>query len=128
MVRAAVLPAVGAPLEIAEIDLPDPGPGQVRIRLAAAGVCHSDLSLSNGTMRVPVPAVLGHEGAGTVVAVGRASPMSHPATRSSSTGRRPAAPATPAHWARSGSAPTRSTAPPTSTPIAAPTAATSTPA
>ncbi|WP_327405201.1 Zn-dependent alcohol dehydrogenase [Streptomyces sp. NBC_01288] len=70
MVRAAVLPAVGAPLEIAEIDLPDPGPGQVRIRLAAAGVCHSDLSLSDGTMRVPVPAVLGHEGAGTVVAVG----------------------------------------------------------
>ncbi|MGW3310462.1 Zn-dependent alcohol dehydrogenase [Streptomyces sp. NPDC001073] len=70
MVRAAVLPAVGAPLEIAEIDLPDPGPGQVRIRLAAAGVCHSDLSLSNGTMRVPVPAVLGHEGAGTVVSVG----------------------------------------------------------
>ncbi|MFJ9350125.1 Zn-dependent alcohol dehydrogenase [Streptomyces sp. NPDC101237] len=69
-VRAAVLPAVGAPLTVTEIDLPDPGPGQVRIRLAAAGVCHSDLSLSDGTMRVPVPAVLGHEGAGTVVAVG----------------------------------------------------------
>ncbi|MFC9280399.1 Zn-dependent alcohol dehydrogenase [Streptomyces collinus] len=69
-VRAAVLPAVGAPLEITEIDLPEPGPGQVRVRLAAAGVCHSDLSLSNGTMRVPVPAVLGHEGAGTVVSVG----------------------------------------------------------
>jgi S-(hydroxymethyl)glutathione dehydrogenase/alcohol dehydrogenase len=61
---------VGAPLEIAEIDLPEPGPGQVRVRLAAAGVCHSDLSLSDGTMRVPVPAVLGHEGAGTVVSVG----------------------------------------------------------
>ncbi|MHC3473983.1 Zn-dependent alcohol dehydrogenase [Streptomyces sp. 7R007] len=70
MVRAAVLPAVGAPLEITDIELPDPGPGRVRVRLAAAGVCHSDLSLSNGTMRVPVPAVLGHEGAGTVVAVG----------------------------------------------------------
>lgn len=70
VVRAAVLSAVGAPLEIAEIELPEPGPGQVRVRLAAAGVCHSDLSLSNGTMRVPVPAVLGHEGAGTVVAVG----------------------------------------------------------
>ncbi|MGW7266791.1 Zn-dependent alcohol dehydrogenase [Streptomyces sp. NPDC054842] len=70
MVRAAVLPAVGAPLEITEIELPDPGPGQVRIRLAAAGVCHSDLSLSDGTMRLPVPAVLGHEGAGTVVSVG----------------------------------------------------------
>ncbi|MYR04699.1 alcohol dehydrogenase catalytic domain-containing protein, partial [Streptomyces sp. SID6139] len=69
-VRAAVLPAVGAPLEITGIELPDPGPGQVRVRLAAAGVCHSDLSLSDGTMSVPVPAVLGHEGAGTVVAVG----------------------------------------------------------
>ncbi|MGQ4363905.1 Zn-dependent alcohol dehydrogenase [Streptomyces sp. SAS_272] len=70
MVRAAVLPAVGAPLEVIGIDLPEPGPGQVRVRLAAAGVCHSDLSLSDGTMRVPVPAVLGHEGAGTVVSVG----------------------------------------------------------
>ncbi|MFE6855242.1 zinc-binding dehydrogenase, partial [Streptomyces sp. NPDC057674] len=70
MIRAAVLPAVGSPLEVTGIELPEPGPGQVRIRLAAAGVCHSDLSLTNGTMRVPVPAVLGHEGAGTVVSVG----------------------------------------------------------
>ncbi|MFF2329326.1 MULTISPECIES: Zn-dependent alcohol dehydrogenase [unclassified Streptomyces] len=70
MVRAAVLPAVGAPLEVTDIELPEPGPGQVRVRLAAAGVCHSDLSLTNGTMQVPVPAVLGHEGAGTVVSVG----------------------------------------------------------
>ncbi|MFJ6751123.1 MULTISPECIES: Zn-dependent alcohol dehydrogenase [unclassified Streptomyces] len=70
MVRAAVLPAVNAPLQVTEIDLPEPGPGQVRIRLAAAGVCHSDLSLSNGTLRQPAPAVLGHEGAGTVTAVG----------------------------------------------------------
>jgi S-(hydroxymethyl)glutathione dehydrogenase/alcohol dehydrogenase len=69
-VRAVVLPAIGSPLEITGIDLPDPGPGQVRVRLAAAGVCHSDLSLSDGTIRVPVPAVLGHEGAGTVVSVG----------------------------------------------------------
>ncbi len=51
MIRAAVLPAVGAPLEITGIELPEPGPGRVRIRLAAAGVCHSDLSLTNGTMR-----------------------------------------------------------------------------
>lgn len=70
MVRAAVLTAVSAPLEITSISLPEPGPGQVRVRLAAAGVCHSDLSLSNGTLRQPVPAVLGHEGAGTVVSVG----------------------------------------------------------
>ncbi|WP_031511162.1 Zn-dependent alcohol dehydrogenase [Streptomyces megasporus] len=70
MVRAVVLPAVNAPLEVGEIELPEPGPGRVRVRLAAAGVCHSDLSLSNGTLRQPVPAVLGHEGAGTVTAVG----------------------------------------------------------
>lgn len=69
-VRAAVLPAVGAPLDITDIALPAPGPGRVRVRLAAAGVCHSDLSLSDGTLRQPVPAVLGHEGAGTVVAAG----------------------------------------------------------
>ncbi|MEU9556629.1 Zn-dependent alcohol dehydrogenase [Streptomyces fumanus] len=70
LVRAAVVPATGSPLEITGIELPEPGPGQVRVKLAAAGVCHSDLSLSNGTMRVPLPAVLGHEGAGTVLAVG----------------------------------------------------------
>ncbi|SFD66542.1 Zn-dependent alcohol dehydrogenase [Streptomyces aidingensis] len=69
-VRAAVLPAVGEPLRLTVIELPEPGPGQVRVRLAAAGVCHSDLSLSNGTLAQPVPAVLGHEGAGTVTAVG----------------------------------------------------------
>ncbi|MDT3397500.1 zinc-binding dehydrogenase [Streptomyces sp. B1866] len=70
MTRAVVLPAVGAPLTIDDIDLPAPGPGQVRVRLAAAGVCHSDLSLANGTLRQPAPAVLGHEGAGTVVSLG----------------------------------------------------------
>ncbi|TQF06634.1 Zn-dependent alcohol dehydrogenase [Kitasatospora acidiphila] len=70
MVRAALLTAVGAPLELAEIELPAPGPGQVRVRLAAAGVCHSDLSLANGVLRAPAPVVLGHEGAGTVTAVG----------------------------------------------------------
>ncbi|MEU5182637.1 Zn-dependent alcohol dehydrogenase [Streptomyces longwoodensis] len=69
-VRAAVLPAIGAPLDVTGIELPAPGPGRVRVRLAAAGVCHSDLSLANGTLKVPVPAVLGHEGAGTVLAVG----------------------------------------------------------
>ncbi|MBZ4322647.1 Zn-dependent alcohol dehydrogenase [Streptomyces huiliensis] len=70
MTRAAVLTAVGAPLRVTDIDLPDPRPGQVRVRIAAAGVCHSDLSLANGTLRQPVPAVLGHEGSGTVTAVG----------------------------------------------------------
>lgn len=70
MIRAVVLTAVGAPMTVAGIDLPEPGPGQVRVRLAAAGVCHSDLSLATGILRQPVPAVLGHEGAGIVVSVG----------------------------------------------------------
>jgi len=67
---ALVLRAVDGAAAVEELTLNPAGPHQVRVRLAAAGVCHSDLSLSNGTMRVPVPAVLGHEGAGTVVAVG----------------------------------------------------------
>ncbi|WP_326598136.1 Zn-dependent alcohol dehydrogenase [Streptomyces sp. NBC_01803] len=70
MVQAVLLPAVGAPLELVDIALPEPGPGQVRVKLAAAGVCHSDLSLANGVLRAAAPVVLGHEGAGTVVAVG----------------------------------------------------------
>src|SRR5262245_43138658 len=70
MVKAAVLRERGQPLEVCDIVLPEPGPGQVRVRLAAAGVCHSDLSLANGTLRQALPAVLGHEGAGTVIAVG----------------------------------------------------------
>ncbi|HEY7175468.1 MAG TPA: alcohol dehydrogenase catalytic domain-containing protein [Micromonosporaceae bacterium] len=70
MPQAVVLTDVTAPMRVADIDLPATGPGQVRVRLAAAGVCHSDLSLSNGTLRQPVPAVLGHEGAGTVVEIG----------------------------------------------------------
>jgi S-(hydroxymethyl)glutathione dehydrogenase/alcohol dehydrogenase len=70
VVRAAVLVESGAPLRVADIDLPEAGPGQVRVRIAATGVCHSDLSLARGTLRQPVPAVLGHESAGTVVSVG----------------------------------------------------------
>jgi S-(hydroxymethyl)glutathione dehydrogenase / alcohol dehydrogenase len=69
-VRAAVLREVNGPLRIEQIDLPDPGPGQVRVRLAATGVCHSDLSLANGTLVHKLPVVLGHEGAGQVTAVG----------------------------------------------------------
>lgn len=69
-VKAAVFSARDAQPEIRDIILPDPGPGQVRVRVAAAGVCHSDLSLSNGTLPQMWPAVLGHEGAGTVEAVG----------------------------------------------------------
>ncbi len=56
--------------ELAELHLPTVGPGQVRVRVRAAGVCHSDLSMVNGTIRAPYPLVLGHEAAGEVVEVG----------------------------------------------------------
>ena len=49
MIHAAVLTSVGSPLVIEDIELPPPVAGEVRVRLAAAGVCHSDLSLANGT-------------------------------------------------------------------------------
>ena len=68
--RAALLTEIGAPMRVVDLDLPDPGPGQVRIAIAATGVCHSDLSLARGTLRQPVPAVLGHETAGTIDARG----------------------------------------------------------
>lgn len=48
----------------------EPGPGEVRVAIAAAGLCHSDLSVVDGTIVFPVPVVLGHEGAGVVEAVG----------------------------------------------------------
>ncbi|HVY09319.1 MAG TPA: Zn-dependent alcohol dehydrogenase [Mycobacteriales bacterium] len=70
MVRAAVLADVNGAHEIRDITLRDVGPTDVRVRIAAAGVCHSDLSLANGTLTQTFPVVLGHEGSGTVTAVG----------------------------------------------------------
>ncbi|GAA4724361.1 Zn-dependent alcohol dehydrogenase [Phytohabitans rumicis] len=70
--RAAVLQTVGdEKIEIRDdvIVIP-PGPGEVRIQVRAAGVCHSDLSARDGVLPQPVPAVLGHEAAGDVVEVG----------------------------------------------------------
>ena len=68
--RAAVLRAVGEPLTIETIDIDDPGPGEVRIRTTAAGVCHSDLHFVDGLHHTPLPCVPGHESAGVVEAVG----------------------------------------------------------
>lgn len=55
-----------------ELDVRAPGPTEVSVRMVAAGVCHSDLSVLNGTIPWPAPSVLGHEGAGVVEAVGDA--------------------------------------------------------
>lgn len=61
--------ATSAPA-VEELRLPEVGPGQVRVRIRAAGVCHSDLSMVNGTLRPPHPLVLGHEAAGEIIEVG----------------------------------------------------------
>lgn len=76
--RAAVLKAMGSPLpyaesrpiEIEEIELDPPGAGEVLVRIAAAGLCHSDLSVVNGSRPRPLPMVIGHEAAGVVEEVG----------------------------------------------------------
>ena len=68
--RAAVLREIGQPLTVEEVELADPGPGEVTIRIVASGVCHSDWNVITGATPNPLPAVLGHEGAGVVEAVG----------------------------------------------------------
>ncbi len=69
-VKAAVLREVDQPLSIETIEIDDPSPGEVLIRTAAAGVCHSDLHFMNGSYATDLPVVPGHESAGVVEAVG----------------------------------------------------------
>lgn len=88
-VKAAVLHEMGAsrpyadtrPVRIEEVDLAPPGPGEVLVKVAVAGVCHSDLSVVNGNRPRPMPMVLGHEASGVVEDVGagvtRLSPGDH---------------------------------------------------
>lgn len=68
--KAAVLREVRKPLQIEDVQINKPGPHEVLIRTAAAGVCHSDLHFIEGSYPHPLPAVLGHESAGVVEAVG----------------------------------------------------------
>jgi S-(hydroxymethyl)glutathione dehydrogenase/alcohol dehydrogenase len=68
--RAAILREIGKPLEVGGIELADIAADQVRIRIAASGVCHSDLSMATGALPAGAPCVLGHEGAGVVEEVG----------------------------------------------------------
>ena len=69
--RAAVLEEFGRPLVVSEVELADPGPGEVLVRLVACGVCHTDLYTASGVDPSGyAPTVLGHEGAGVVERVG----------------------------------------------------------
>ena len=68
--KAVICRAVDGPLTVETIQVAPPRAGEVTLQLAAVGVCHSDLSATNGTIGFPLPLVLGHEGAGIVTAVG----------------------------------------------------------
>jgi Zn-dependent alcohol dehydrogenase len=68
--KAAVYRGGGKPVALEEVEVRDPGPGEVRVTITAAGLCHSDQSVTDGTIPYPVPVVLGHEGAGVVESVG----------------------------------------------------------
>jgi S-(hydroxymethyl)glutathione dehydrogenase/alcohol dehydrogenase len=68
--RAAVAFELGAPLRIEEIEVRDPGPGEVRVRVAACGICASDLHVWRTGEGIAFPAVLGHEASGVVEAIG----------------------------------------------------------
>jgi Zn-dependent alcohol dehydrogenase len=69
-IRGAVLEQTGGPLSVCDLDLAPPRPDEVLVRLHASGVCHSDWNAVDGTAETPCPAVLGHEGAGVVEAIG----------------------------------------------------------
>lgn len=80
--KGAIWRALNEDLEVVDdLELGDPRPGEVKVKLHTSGVCHSDLSVMDGTILTPAPAVLGHEGAGVVEAVGdgvsRVAPGDH---------------------------------------------------
>jgi S-(hydroxymethyl)glutathione dehydrogenase/alcohol dehydrogenase len=68
--KGAVFHAADRPVTVEDVRVRDPGPGEVRVAIRAAGLCHSDLSVIDGSIPYPTPVVLGHEGAGVVDAVG----------------------------------------------------------
>jgi len=71
-VKAAVVPALGAPLQIRDVPVPEPGPGQVLVRIETCGLCHTDIHAARGEWPVKpkIPLIPGHEGVGVVVSVG----------------------------------------------------------
>lgn len=78
-IRGAILETISAdrpyskslPLAVSELDLDAPGPDEILVRMEAAGLCHSDLSVVDGSRRRPVPMLLGHEGAGRIEQIGK---------------------------------------------------------
>ena len=69
-VTAAVVEQLDGPFTVQELELDEPGPGEALVRVVATGMCHTDAITRGGDLPMPFPSVLGHEGAGEVVAVG----------------------------------------------------------
>src|SRR4029079_5142191 len=72
--KGAVCYSADRPVVIEDVQVRDPGPGEVRVAIKAAGLCHSDLSVIDGSIPYPMPVVLGPEGAGVVEPVGAQVP------------------------------------------------------
>ena len=67
---AAVLSEISGNLEIKTVSIDDPRADEVLVKIAACGICHTDLVIQHGALPIPLPIVLGHEGAGHIVSVG----------------------------------------------------------
>ena len=68
--KAVVFREPSSPIEYTDVQLAAPGHGEVRVKIAAAGVCHSDLHVKRGEWDAPAPLVMGHEGSGVVTELG----------------------------------------------------------
>ena len=69
-VRGVISRKKGEPVEVVDVVIPDPGPGEVVVDIIACGVCHTDLTYREGGINDEYPFLLGHEAAGTVESVG----------------------------------------------------------
>src|ERR1700756_4829382 len=73
-VQGVIARSKGAPVEVVEVDVPEPGPGEALVRVMACGVCHTDLHYREGGINNDFPFLLGHEAAGVVEALGPGAP------------------------------------------------------
>src|SRR5919108_844824 len=72
LMKAAVVPAMSSPWQIKDVPQPQPGPGQVLVKMRASGICYTDVHQTLGHIPGPFPRILGHEPVGEIVAVASA--------------------------------------------------------
>ncbi|HEU4922409.1 MAG TPA: alcohol dehydrogenase catalytic domain-containing protein, partial [Burkholderiales bacterium] len=80
-ITAALVPEKGAPFQLEALELADPGPDELVVRVAACGVCQTDVHGRDDYFGIPFPCVFGHEGAGTVERAGAAVTKARPGDR-----------------------------------------------